>query len=124
MSAVSNVVTPSSSAALTQEIAASFSTCEPWVIQLPYEISLTTRPLRPRCRWFMVPFNPEIEHDANCVEHIEYGRGSRPTSDPLFFNTRADGACRYLLRFKSSSIAFMPRSISQWQLAKEKRDVP
>ena len=47
-SAVSKVVMPRSRAARTQAVAASSSTWEPWVIQLPYEISLTSRPDRPR----------------------------------------------------------------------------
>ena len=47
-SAVSNVVIPASRAARTQATAASSSTWEPCVIQLPYEISLTSRPDRPR----------------------------------------------------------------------------
>ena len=36
-------------------IAVSSPTCEPCVIQLPYEISETLRPLRPRCRNSMTP---------------------------------------------------------------------
>jgi hypothetical protein len=47
-SAVSNVVMPTSRAALTHASAASSSTWEPWVIQLPYAISLIIRPERPR----------------------------------------------------------------------------
>src|SRR3954464_10277597 len=41
---------PASSAARTHAWACSSSTCEPCVIQLPYEISLTERPLRPSRR--------------------------------------------------------------------------
>src|SRR3954451_3305466 len=44
---------PLSSAARTHASACSSSTWLPCVIQLPYEISLTSRPLRPRCRCFM-----------------------------------------------------------------------
>src|SRR4051794_15704273 len=44
---------PLSSAARTHARACSSSTWLPCVIQLPYEISLTSRPLRPRCRCFM-----------------------------------------------------------------------
>jgi len=49
-SAVSKVVMPASSAARTHAVAASSSTWLPWVSQLPYETSLTDRPLRPRRR--------------------------------------------------------------------------
>src|SRR5882757_10313503 len=41
---------PASSAARTHATACSSSTWPPWVIQLPYEISLTVMPLRPRRR--------------------------------------------------------------------------
>src|SRR4051812_25374271 len=44
---------PLSSAARTHASACSSSTWLPCVIQLPYEISLTRRPLRPRCRCSM-----------------------------------------------------------------------
>src|SRR3954452_10230943 len=44
---------PLSSAARTHARDCSSSTWLPCVIQLPYEISLTSRPLRPRCRCFM-----------------------------------------------------------------------
>src|SRR3954453_17967691 len=52
-SAVSNVVMPLSRAARTHARACSSSTWLPWVSQLPYEISVTSRPLRPRCRYSM-----------------------------------------------------------------------
>src|SRR5260370_2725008 len=52
-SAVSKVVIPSSSAVATHARAASSSTCEPWVIQFPYAISLIFRPDRPRRRCSM-----------------------------------------------------------------------
>src|SRR3954452_25445318 len=42
---------PLSSAARTHASACSSSTWLPWVSQLPYEISVTRRPLRPRCRY-------------------------------------------------------------------------
>src|SRR5689334_22892947 len=45
---------PHSRASRTHAVAWSASTCEPCVSQLPYEISLTIRPLRPRCRNSMV----------------------------------------------------------------------
>src|SRR3954451_17285141 len=62
---------PSSIAARTQAIAASFSTWEPWVIQLPYAISLTSRPLWPRCRCFMRGLRFERRHvDREAVLHI------------------------------------------------------
>jgi hypothetical protein len=69
----------------------------------------------------MVPFNPESEHNANFAEHIEYGCGSRPTSVPLcsilVLMARAVFSCY-------STPLFVPCSISEWQLAKKKRDVP
>src|SRR3954469_10896248 len=52
-SAVSKVVIPLSRAARTHASACSSSTWLPWVSQLPYEISVTSRPLRPRCRYSM-----------------------------------------------------------------------
>src|SRR3954453_2236745 len=52
-SAVSNVVMPLSRAVRTHASACSSSTWLPWVSQLPYEISVTSRPLRPRCRYSM-----------------------------------------------------------------------
>src|SRR5689334_16787208 len=79
MSAVSNVVIPSSSAARTQASAASFSICDPCVIQLPYEISLTTSPLCPKCRWFMLP-QLQTCHSLAC--HSERSQESRPALDP------------------------------------------
>src|SRR5579863_9076365 len=54
---------PSSSAARTHATAASSSTWDPWVIQFPYAISLTFRPLLPRCRYSMAP-NPKRERDG------------------------------------------------------------
>jgi hypothetical protein len=47
-SAVSNVVIPALSAASTHCAAMSFSTCDPWVSQLPYVISETLSPDLPR----------------------------------------------------------------------------
>src|SRR5690242_5961027 len=41
---------PSSSARCTHASAASSSTCEPWVSQLPYEMAEIFRPLAPRLR--------------------------------------------------------------------------
>src|SRR4051794_3418686 len=52
-SAVSKVVMPLSRAARTHASACSSSTWLPWVSQLPYEISVTSRPLRPRFRYSM-----------------------------------------------------------------------
>ena len=47
-SAVSKVVIPASSAARTQAVACSFSTCEPWVSQLPYVMVEILKPELPR----------------------------------------------------------------------------
>src|SRR6478672_13246743 len=47
-SAVSKVLIPASSAARTHWVATSFSTCEPWVSQLPKVISEILKPLWPR----------------------------------------------------------------------------
>ena len=49
-SAVSKVVIPSSSACRTHAIAASSSTWDPWVNQLPYAIAEILSPLLPRLR--------------------------------------------------------------------------
>ncbi len=49
-SAVSKVVIPSSSACRTHAVAASSSTWDPWVNQLPYAISEIFSPLLPRLR--------------------------------------------------------------------------
>ena len=51
---MSKVVIPNSYAVLTHLIAASDSTCEPWVIQLPYEISEIYIPVLPRRRYSMI----------------------------------------------------------------------
>src|SRR5450830_942231 len=47
-SAVSKVLIPASSAARTHWVATSFSTCDPWVSQLPKVISEILKPLWPR----------------------------------------------------------------------------
>src|SRR6476469_5631141 len=59
---------PLSSAARTHASTCSSSTWLPWVSQLPYEISLTRRPLRPRCRCSMNPTlcPGEEASDARC----------------------------------------------------------
>src|SRR5262245_21784816 len=44
---------PSSSACRTHAVAASSSTCDPWVSQLPYAISELLSPLPPRFRVFI-----------------------------------------------------------------------
>src|SRR2546430_10069967 len=86
---------PSSSAARTQAMAASFSTWEPWVIQLPYEISLTRRPLWPRCRWFMA-LTPHAVVAAGC-SHTRTARRSGGVPDAPAPGTQAAKAPRHLL---------------------------
>ena len=54
-SAVSKVVMPSSRACRTHARAASSSTWEPWVSQLPYAMAEIFRPLAPRLRISMLP---------------------------------------------------------------------
>src|SRR6476620_6958164 len=63
---------PASRAARTHAAACSSSTWPPWVSQLPYEISLTNMPLRPRCRNSM----PATIRDAItglASEHVHEG---------------------------------------------------
>src|SRR5215468_5377493 len=69
---------PASRAARTHECACCSSICDPWVIQLPYEISLTESPLRPRRRnsmrkklsWVVAVFHPW----PRCPEAAQHGR--------------------------------------------------
>src|SRR4051812_23480213 len=80
-SAVSKVVMPSSSARRTQARAASSSTWDPWVSQLPYAISETLRPLLPRLRVCMGPTLVAPPTSAVEVEHDLLGGGVRLTGE-------------------------------------------
>src|SRR3954453_16228017 len=77
---------PLSSAARTHASACSSSPWLPCVIQLPYEISLTSRPLRPRCRCFM--------RSTLCPVSGATRSGSAAASDPGGWSASPAGLTR------------------------------
>src|SRR5688572_30750557 len=105
---------PASSAARTHSEATSFSTCEPWVSQLPNVISETLNPLFPRylnsmgftltqmvaqgkgCLPFDAPPLGPVSRAASATALLMVAGPDRDTSDPVSSGASGWGTCGFL----------------------------